>query len=150
MPAIRRACLATGGNLLLDGKWIYIDRWLRTELDGRSRDFSGTQGNCDVSNCVGTPDHRVNLCAAWDRGDWRVSLNANYRGKIDNLLFKDDPEGCASHFANGEDAPSACELASFTSFDLVVRWKPRPGWEVFGLASETKDGQVPAPGVARM
>jgi iron complex outermembrane receptor protein len=131
------------GNILLDGKWTYLDEWLRTERDGSARDFAGTHGNCDVTNCVGTPDHRVNLRAAWDRGDWRVSLNANYRGPLDNVLFKDNPDGCASHFANGEDAPRGCKLASFTSFDLVVRWKPQPGWEVFGSIENLFDRIAP-------
>jgi iron complex outermembrane receptor protein len=131
------------GNILLDGKWTYIDKWLRTELDGSSRDFAGTHGNCDVSNCVGTPDHRVNLRAAWDRGDWRVSLNANFRGTIENTQFKNDPRGCASHFANGEDAPSDCRLASFTTFDLVARWKPLPGLEVFGSIENLFDKIAP-------
>ena len=131
------------GNLLLDAKWTYLDKWLRTERDGSERDFAGTHGNCDVTNCIGTPDHRVNLRAAWDRGDWRVSLNANYRGPIDNVLFKGDPDGCASHFANGQDAPSGCELASFTTFDLVARWKPRPGWEVFGTIENLFDKVAP-------
>lgn len=131
------------GNILLDGKWTFIDKWLRTERDGSSRDFAGTHGNCDVSNCVGTPDHRINLRAAWDYNDWRVALNANYRGPIDNVLFKGDPAGCASHFANGQDAPSDCELASFTTFDLIVRWKPRPGWEVFGTIENLFDKVAP-------
>jgi iron complex outermembrane receptor protein len=131
------------GNILLDGKWTYLDKWERTEQDGSSRDFAGTHGNCDVTNCIGTPDHRVNLRAAWDRGDWRVALNANYRGPIDNVLFKNDPAGCASHFANGDDAPTGCELSSFTTFDLVVRWKPRPGWEVFGTVENLFDKVAP-------
>jgi iron complex outermembrane receptor protein len=131
------------GNLLLDGKYTYIDEWLRTEQDGSERDFAGTHGNCDVTNCIGTPDHRVNLRAAWDYRDWRVALNANYRGPLDNVLFKNDPNGCASSFANGQDAPSGCELASFTSFDLVVRWKPRPGWEVFGTIENLFDKVAP-------
>ncbi|WP_267873664.1 TonB-dependent receptor domain-containing protein [Massilia sp. Se16.2.3] len=131
------------GNLLLDGKWTFLDKWLRTEQDGSERDFAGTHGNCDVTNCIGTPDHRINLRAAWDRGDWRVALNANYRGPIDNVLFKGDPDGCASHFANGQDAPSGCELPSFTTFDLVLRWKPRPGWEVFGTIENLFDKVAP-------
>ncbi|XYJ09612.1 TonB-dependent receptor [Telluria sp. B2] len=131
------------GNLLMDGKLTYIDEWIRTEQDGSSRDFAGTHGNCDVTNCVGTPDYRVNLRAAWDRGDWRVALNANYRAPIDNVLFKNDPDGCASHYANGEPAPRGCELASFTTFDLVVRWKPRPGWEVFGTVENLFDKVAP-------
>jgi iron complex outermembrane receptor protein len=131
------------GNVLLDGKWTYLDQWLRTEQNGSERDFAGTHGNCDVTNCIGTPDHRVNLRAAWDRADWRVSLNANYRGPIDNVKFKDDPAGCASHFANGQDAPGGCKLASFTTFDLVVRWKPQPGWEVFGTIENLFDKVAP-------
>ncbi|MFC5509896.1 TonB-dependent receptor [Massilia jejuensis] len=133
----------TWGNVLVDGKWTFLDKWLRTEQDGSERDFAGTHGNCDVTNCIGTPDHRVNLRAAWDRGDWRVALNANYRGPIDNVLFKGDPEGCASHFANGQDAPSGCQLASFTTFDLIVRWKPRPGWEVFATVENLFDKVAP-------
>jgi iron complex outermembrane receptor protein len=129
------------GNLLLDGKWTYIDKWLRTERDGSSRDFAGTHGNCDVTNCIGTPDHRVNLRAAWDYGDWRVALNANYRAPIDNVRFKGAP--CASHFANGADAPDGCEIASFTVFDLVLRWKAAPNWEVFGSVENLFDKIAP-------
>jgi len=131
------------GNLLLDGKLTYLDEWVRTEQDSSSRDFAGTHGNCDVTNCVGTPDYRANLRATWDRADWRVSLNANYRGPIDNVLFKGDPDGCASHYANGDDAPRNCELASFTTFDLVVRWKPQPQWEVFGTVENLFDKVAP-------
>ncbi len=72
-----------------------------------------------------------------------MSLNANYRGPIDNVLFKGDPDGCASHFANGDDAPRNCELASFTTFDLVVRWKPQPQWEVFGTVENLFDKVAP-------
>ena len=131
------------GNLALDGKLTYLDEWVRTERDGSSRDFAGTHGNCDVTNCVGTPDYRANLRASWDRGDWRVSLNANYRGPIDNVLFKDDPDGCASQYADGRPAPRNCELASFTTFDLVVRWKPQPQWEVFGTVENLFDKIAP-------
>ena len=131
------------GSLLLDAKWTFLDKWERTEQDGSSRDFAGTHGNCDVTNCIGTPDHRVNLRAAWDLTDLRIALNANYRGAIDNVLFKDDPAGCASHFANGDDAPTNCKLASFTTFDLVVRWKPRPQWEVFGTIENLFDKVAP-------
>jgi iron complex outermembrane receptor protein len=92
-----------------------IFEWLRTEQDGTSREFAGTHGNCDVTNCTGTPDNKANLRFGWDRNDWRVSLNVNYRGKMDNTFFRGDPDGCASHFANGNDAPNGCELASFTT-----------------------------------
>jgi iron complex outermembrane receptor protein len=131
------------GNLVFDAKWTFLDEWLRTEQDGSSRDFAGTHGNCDVTNCVGTPDHRANFRASWERRDFRISANVYYRGKIDNVLFKGDPDGCASHFANGDPAPTDCELSSFTTVDLVFRWKPRPQWEVFGSIQNVFDKVAP-------
>lgn len=131
------------GNLVFDAKWTHLFKWLRTERDGTSQDFAGTHGNCDVTNCVGTPDNRANLRATWERSNFRLSANVNYRGKIDNTLFKDDPEGCASHFANGNDAPTDCELASFTTVDLVFRWKPQQKWEVFGSIQNVFDKVAP-------
>lgn len=131
------------GTLTFDVKYTFLDKWERTEQDGTTRDYAGTHGNCDVSNCMGTPDHKANLRATWERANWRLSANVNYRGKIDNTFFKDDPEGCASQFANGDDAPSDCELASFTTVDLVFRWKPQPRWEVYGSIQNVFDKQAP-------
>jgi len=131
------------GNLTFDVKYTFLDKWERTEQDGTSREFAGTHGNCDVSNCMGTPDHKANLRATWDRNDWRLSANLNYRGPIDNTYFKNDPDGCASTFANGEDAPSNCELASFTTVDLVFRWKPQARWEIYGSIQNVFDKQAP-------
>ena len=131
------------GNFTIDGKYTHLFKWERTEQDGTTRDFAGTHGNCDVTNCIGTPDHRANLYLTWDRKPWRASLNFNYRGPIDNVLFKNDPEGCASHFANGDPAPTDCELSSFTSVDLVVRWTPRPKWEIFASVQNLFDKIAP-------
>ena len=130
------------GNLVFDAKYTYLDKWERTEQDGSRVDYAGSHGNCDVTNCVGTPDHKVNLRATWERSNWRVSANVNYRGPIDNRLSKDDPE-CATHFANGNDAPTDCELASFTTVDLVFRWKPQPKWEIFGSIQNLFDKKAP-------
>ena len=131
------------GTLTFDAKYTFLDKWQRTEQEGTTREYAGTHGNCDVSNCMGTPDHKVNLRATWDRANWRLSANVNYRGPIDNTFFKDDPEGCASHFANGDDAPGDCELASFTTVDLVFRWKPQPRWEIYGSIQNVFDKQAP-------
>ena len=131
------------GSLTFDAKWTHLYEWLRTEQDGSARDFAGTHGNCDITNCVGTPDNRANLRASWDRQNWRVTANLNYRGKLDNTLFKGDPDGCASHLADGSDAPSGCKLASFSTVDLVLRWKPVPHWEVFGSVQNLFDKVAP-------
>jgi iron complex outermembrane receptor protein len=131
------------GTTTLNIKWTHLYKWLRTETDGSQRDFAGTHGNCDVTNCVGTPRNRANFSLSWERNPWRVSLNANYRGPIKNTLFQGDPSGCAVTFADGSDAPKDCELASFTVFDLVARWKPAPHWEVFGSIQNMFDRVAP-------
>lgn len=131
------------GNLVFDAKWTHLFKWERTEQDGSTRDFAGTHGNCDVTNCIGTPDNRANLRASWERENFRLTANLNYRGKIDNTLFKDDPDGCATHFANGNDAPTNCELASFSTVDLVFRWKPQQRWEIFGSIQNVFDKVAP-------
>jgi iron complex outermembrane receptor protein len=130
------------GLASVDVKYTHIFEWLRTEQDGTTREFAGTHGNCDITNCTGTPDNKLNLRFGWERNDWRVSLNANYRGKIDNTLFRGDD--CAVTFDSGANAPnSSCELASFTTWDLVARWKPLPQWEIFGSIQNLFDKVAP-------
>jgi iron complex outermembrane receptor protein len=130
------------GLATVDVKYTRMFEWLRTEQDGTESEFAGTHGNCDITNCTGTPDNKVNLRFGWERNDWRVSLNANYRGKIENTLFRGD--ACAVTFDSGANAPnSSCELASFTSWDLVARWKPFPQWEVFGSVQNLFDKVAP-------
>jgi iron complex outermembrane receptor protein len=131
------------GNATFDVKYTHIFEWLRTEQDGTSREFAGTHGNCDVTNCTGTPADKVNMRFGWDRQNWRVSLNINYRAPLENRFFRGDPSGCAVTFANGTDAPKGCELASFTSVDLVARWKPLPALEVFGSIQNLFDKVAP-------
>jgi iron complex outermembrane receptor protein len=120
------------GKLTLTAQWTHLFTFKRTEVDGSSRDFAGTHGNCDVTNCIGTPADRANFGAFVDTGAYRVGINANYRASIENKNFKDDPAGCASTFADGSDAPAGCRIASFTTFDLVGRWQPMKELEVYG------------------
>lgn len=131
------------GNLVFDLKWTHLYKWLRTEQDGTQRDFAGTHGNCDVSNCMGTPGDRVNLSATWERQNWRVSANVNYRAPLDNISFKNDPDGCATHLADGTDAPRGCRIASFTTVDLTARWLATPKLEVFATVQNLFDKIAP-------
>ncbi len=131
------------GTLAMDVKWTHLFRWQRTEQDGSTRDFAGTHGNCDVTNCIGTPDDRVNLGATWDLAPWRVSAIVNYRGALSNVLFKGDPAGCASHFANGNDAPNGCRIASFTTLDLTGRYAVGPQSELFASIQNVFDKIAP-------
>ncbi|CAN7524821.1 TonB-dependent receptor [Pseudoduganella sp. LjRoot289] len=131
------------GSLQADAKWTHLFKWLRTETDGTQRDFAGTHGNCDVTNCIGTPDDRVNLGATWEREAFRVTASVNYRGKLDNTAFKNDPEGCATHFANGNDAPTGCKISSFTTTDLTARWTVSPKMEVTASIQNLFDKVAP-------
>jgi iron complex outermembrane receptor protein len=131
------------GTLAMDAKWTHLFKWLRTEQDGSSRDFAGTHGNCDVTNCIGTPDDRANLGATWELAPWRVSATVNYRAPIKNTFFKNDPAGCAFHFADGRDAPNDCEIASFTTLDLTARWMLGPKTELFGTIQNLFDKVAP-------
>ena len=120
------------GKLIFDAKWTHLFKFQRTEKDGTTFDFAGTHGNCDTSNCAGTPADKVNLAATWEMGQLRIATLVNYRGKLKNTYFKNDPDGCASVFANGNDAPNGCTLGSFTTVDLNARYKVTPKTEIYG------------------
>ncbi|MEO9200401.1 MAG: TonB-dependent receptor [Antricoccus sp.] len=120
------------GQLTLSAQWTHLSSLKRTDPDGSTFEFAGTHGNCDVTNCIGTPADRVNFGAAVDTGPFRIGANLNYRASIENKNFKNDPNGCASIFADGSDAPGGCRLASFTTVDLVGRWLPIKNLEVYG------------------
>ncbi len=120
------------GKLTMTAQWTHLFTFKRTELDGSSRDFAGTHGNCDVTNCIGTPADRANFGAFVDTGPVRVGANVNYRASIENKNFKNDPDGCQNIYADGSDAPGGCKVASFTTVDLVGRWLPVKNLEVYG------------------
>jgi iron complex outermembrane receptor protein len=125
--------LGSNGKLMLTANWAHLFSFKREDADGSVRDFAGTHGNCDTTNCMGTPADRLSLGATWEMGPWRVAAVSNTRASLSNKLFKDDPAGCASLFANGNDAPGGCKLASFTTVDMSVLWKAWDKTEVFGV-----------------
>ena len=131
------------GKLTFDLKWTHLFTWLRTEQDGTERDFAGTHGNCDVTNCIGTPDERVNLSGTWERNAWRVTATVNYRGPLQNVAFKNDPAGCASVYADGNPAPAGCHIPSFMTVDLNARWKLTEKLELYGTIQNLFDKVAP-------
>jgi len=135
--------LGDWGRLTMTAQWTHLFRWLREEGNGTSFEFVGTHGNCDVTNCAGTPADRVNLGASWDRGPWRLAAVLNYRASIENKAFKDDPSGCGTLFADGSDAPAGCRIASFTTVDLTGRWQPNDRVEIFGTIQNLFDRVAP-------
>jgi iron complex outermembrane receptor protein len=67
----------------------------------------------------------------------------NHRGKFDNTLFKNDPDGCAFHFANGDDSPNGCKISSFTTLDLTGKYKLSANAELFGTIQNVFDKNPP-------
>lgn len=134
--------MGSAGKLGFDIKWTHMSSFKRTERDGTSLDFAGTHGNCDVTNCIGTPADRVNLGVSWETGGLRLAALANYRAAIKNRLSKDDPD-CASHDAAGNDAPAGCKIKAFTTVDLTARWKINTALELFGSVQNLFDAKAP-------
>ena len=131
------------GKLTFGAQWTHLFTYLRTDPSGVSRDFAGTHGNCDVTNCIGTPRDRLNFSANWAQGNWNVTGIVAYRGNLANVNFTGDPAGCATALANGTDSPSGCQISSFTSVDLNVRYKLTPKTQIFGTIRNLFDAVAP-------
>ncbi|MGH8082617.1 MAG: TonB-dependent receptor [Lysobacter sp.] len=125
--------LGEHGELGLDLQWSHVSRFEREEAGGHTLDFLGTHGNCDVTNCIGTPKDKINLGLTWDLGKFSVSTVANYVAGIRNVF--DASETCT--------ADVGCRLPSFTTFDLSARWRPVDGIEVFGSVLNVADRIAP-------
>ncbi len=136
--------LGTAGDLRLDLQWSHINKFERTEGD-TTHEYAGTHGNCDVTNCIGTPKDRINFGATWTYEAWSLSGIVNYISSMDNLAetggTKEDD--CLNFYADGRPAPGDCSVASFTTFDLSANWKASEHLEVFGSVANVFDRIAP-------
>jgi iron complex outermembrane receptor protein len=98
---------------------------------GVVHDYAGTHGDCNITNCMGSPKDRISIAATWDMGKWRMGANVNYRGSFTNKFEKSDAD-CGMHLADGSDAPGGCKISSFTTLDLSGAYKFTDKTEVFG------------------
>ena len=130
------------GRATIDLRWMHVNSWIRVDANGVRAQYAGTHGNCDTSNCIGTPRDKVNLVLGYDLGNWNVTGTVNYRGKMRNVLVDSDTV-CASHLANGADAPDGCEIKSFTTLDLSVAWQAAKNLQIFGSVANVFDKVAP-------
>jgi iron complex outermembrane receptor protein len=137
-----RMDLAPGNKVDFGVIWTHLLTFKRTDPDGSSFEWAGTIGNHDVTNATGTPKDRINIGMGWDIGRWRLGGIVNYRGALINKLAKDDAD-CASHLANGDDAPSGCKIKSFTTLDLSARYRFNDRTEIFGGIQNALDTKPP-------
>ncbi len=137
----QRLRLGDYGRATLGLTWTHIRKFLRAESATLQYEFAGTHGNCDTSNCMGTPKNKVNVTASWDVGAWNFSATANWRDSMKNIRYEGAP--CASQFANGTVAPGNCELASFTTVDLSTRFNVSKNFTLFASVSNLFDRVAP-------
>ena len=138
----QRIDLGEAGNLRLDLQFTHISKFEREDVDGSVYEFAGTHGNCDVTNCIGTPKNKANFGATWEMGQFAISSVVNWRDSLRNVSEASETE-CANGFANGEDAPAGCELDDFYTIDLSARWMPTEHWELFGSVNNVTDRIAP-------
>ena len=111
--------------------------------DGVTHDYAGTHGNCDITNCIGSPKDRLSFAAAWDLDQWRMGANVNYRGSMSNK-FEQSDTGCAQQLLNGSDFPAGCTVKSFTTVDVSGAYRFSKNAEVFGSIANLLDAKPPS------
>ena len=125
------------GQLEMDLQWSHVLKFERTEGD-ETVDYVGTHGNCDVTNCIGTPKDRINFGTTWKQGPWSISGVANYISKLEN---KDRRGG--DYLAFYEDGTPVEKISSFTTFDLSGRWNITEAFELNASVQNVFDRIAP-------
>lgn len=129
------------GRATFELHWSHLNKWKRIEKDGTSFDYAGTHGNCDVSNCIGTPKDKVNMTLGWTKGNWNVTGLVNWRSSFEARDWKG--EDCHVTDANGVDGPPGCRIGSFWTMDLSARWQAQKDLQVFGSIQNLFDRVAP-------
>ncbi|MCS0613845.1 TonB-dependent receptor [Massilia kyonggiensis] len=137
----QRFRLGDYGRATVGLTWTHVASWVRAEKNGTRYQYAGTHGNCDTSDCAGTPKDKISTTVSWDRQDLNVTATANYRSDMQNVYFAGDK--CASQFANGSPAPGNCRLASFTTIDLSARYQVTQQLQVYGSITNLFDKIAP-------
>lgn len=131
------------GKVTMGATWTHLLKQRVTTAAGVVHEYAGTHGNCDITNCIGSPKDRVSVNATWDLGQWRLGTNINYRGSMKNT-FEQSDTSCAQSLLNGADFPAGCKLKSFTTLDLSGAWKFGKNTELFGSVANLFDSKPPA------
>ncbi|WP_374579856.1 TonB-dependent receptor [Pseudoduganella sp.] len=137
----QRVRLGDYGRLNLGLVWTHTASWKRHESATTVYQYAGTHGNCDTSNCAGTPKNKGTINASWDIGSWNLTGNVNYRDSMQNVYFAGGL--CASTLADGSGAPGACKIASFTTLDLSGRYNWNKQLTLFASINNVTDKIAP-------
>jgi iron complex outermembrane receptor protein len=136
-----RMNLQAAGRLKADLHWTRTAHWKLIDA-GVTTDYAGTHGNCDVTNCIGTPKDKVVASLGWDLGPFGLTGIVNWRSSMKNTSDKDSSE-CLATFADGSDAPNGCRIPSFWTLDLSGRWDITKAFQLYGSVSNLTDKVAP-------
>ena len=60
------------GQLGANLTWTHLQRQRVITEAGDVHDYAGTHGNCEITNCIGSPKTKVSLALSLDMGQWRL------------------------------------------------------------------------------
>jgi iron complex outermembrane receptor protein len=143
IEAKQRFDLGGAGKVTLGLTWTHLFVQRVTFSDGSVHNYAGTHGNCDITNCMGSPRDKLSFAGTWESGPWRLGANVNYRGSMSNKLEQEEV-GCDQTLLNGADSPDGCKVKSFTTLDISGAWKFGPNTEVFGSIANVLDAKPPS------
>jgi iron complex outermembrane receptor protein len=131
------------GRLTSSLTWTHLLDQSVTDPDGTEHKYAGTHGNCEITNCIGSPRDRIQFATAWDYGPMRLGAVINYRG---SMSFR--PEQGADCYSQGItvagiDVPSDCKLKSFTTLDISALYRLGKNTEIFGSIQNLLDSKPP-------
>lgn len=131
------------GRAVADLTWTHVASWVRADSATSIVQYAGTHGNCDTSNCIGTPKDKISANVSWDYKDLNLTATANYRADL-RLINTAADTTCAVTKADGSNAPNAsCALPSFTTIDLSARYNYSKQVQFFASVSNLFDKIAP-------
>jgi iron complex outermembrane receptor protein len=133
-----------GGNgaLTAGATWTHLFTQTVTEANGTEHAYAGTHGDCNITNCMGSPRDRVSFYATWELAQWRLGANVNYRSSMSNK-FEQSDTSCAQQTLAGADFPDGCKVKSFTTMDISGAWKFGKSTEIFASIQNVFDTKPP-------
>jgi iron complex outermembrane receptor protein len=140
LEAKHRFDLGPNGRVNLGLTWTHLLNQRVTNAGGTVHEYAGTHGNCDITNCIGSPKDRIQFTTAWDTGHWRVAGVVNYRGSLEFRDEKDAP--CFLTTASGSDF-NGCKLGAFWTLDMSAAYRFSDKMEVFGSIQNVTDKKPP-------
>ena len=160
-----RMSLGEAGKLTAQLNWTHTKKFNRTDADGNTFEYVGTQGPIVLSAGVGTPKDRLSLSLGWDRGPWAVTGVISYVGPLKMIDHKgetvtDNGDGTVTDDTNGlvynsngatncavfdtaGNPYNDCRLPSFTTFDLFAKWTPMKNLDINFSIQNVFDRKAP-------